>query len=183
MEFLYALFNRQGMKKISLCLLVAVVACSGPIGNPQVPEPEKPVELSRYLGRWYEIARYENRFEKGCEGVTAEYALLKDGKISVMNRCRKNGTFDEAKGKAKIVENSGNAKLRISFFGPFYLGNYWVLDHAEDYSWSIVGENSGRYLWILAREPKLSNARKAELLSKVKSLGYNLDLLHETVQP
>ena len=114
----------------------------GPIGNVAVPQPNKPVELTRYLSLWYEFARYENGFEKDCEAVTATYSRRDDGMIAVRNTCRKgavDGAEKIANGKAKILPDSGGAKLKVSFFGPFY-GDYWVLDHADDYSWSIVGE-------------------------------------------
>lgn len=167
--------------------LLFLTACgSYPVGNPSVPEPAKAVELERYLGKWYEIARYENRFEKGCEAVTAEYAKRDDGLIKVLNTCRKgavDGPVDTAEGKAKIVEGSNGAKLKVSFFGPFFFGDYWVLDRAEDYSWSIVGEPSGKYLWLLARKPTLSDEAKALLINKIKSLGYDTSLIHYPKQP
>ena len=163
-----------------LWLLLVLTACGGPVGNHAVPEPAKPVELSRYLGKWYEFARYENSFEKGCEGVTAEYSPLPENRIRVLNTCYKGGPEgkeDSADGKAKIVPESGNAKLKVSFFGPFY-GDYWVLDHAGDYSWSIVGEPSGRYVWILTREAK--PAEGEALVQRAKGLGYNTGMLHFT---
>ena len=154
-------------------------------GNPNVPEPSQPVDLQLYLGKWYEIARYENRFETSCEGVTAEYGLLPDGKISVRNTCHADspaGRERVATAKARIVPNSGNAKLRVSFFGPFYVGNYWVLDHAEDYSWSIVGEPSGRYLWILARAAHPDEALRESLFERAAALGYDTSRLRPTQQ-
>lgn len=154
-----------------------------PVGNRAVPQPAKPVDLQRYLGRWYEIARYEQGFQKGCEGVTADYALRADGMISVVNRCRKpDGKVSEAKGRAKVVDAATGAKLKVSFFGPFF-GNYWVLDHAEDYSWAIVGEPSGRYLWILAREPTPAPAKVDALIERVRALGYDTAPLRRTRQP
>jgi apolipoprotein D and lipocalin family protein len=110
-----------------------------PVGNRNVPESSKSVELERYLGRWYEIARYEQRFERGCTAATADYSLRPDGNVDVVNRCRKAGETSEARGIAKVVDRRSNAKLKVSFFRPFY-GDYWILDHADDYSWSIVGE-------------------------------------------
>ena len=132
---------------------LALGACAtlqrGPVGNEAVPEPVRSVDLNAYLGRWYEIGRYEAGFQRGCEAVTADYSLREDGLIGVVNTCRQGGLDGEPRsveGKARVVEGSGNARLKVSFFGPFYFGNYWILDHAEDYSWSIVGEGSGRYL-------------------------------------
>ena len=164
---------------------LCMTACtSSPVGNVHVPEPEKAVNLSKYTGLWYEVARYENRFEKKCEGVTAEYIPRADKQISVINTCHKNtvdGPIDVAHGAAKIVEGSHNAKLRVSFFWPFY-GDYWVLDHAEDYSWSIVGEPSGEYLWILSRKAVLSDKQMKSLVNKAHTLGYDTSLLYLTKQ-
>jgi apolipoprotein D and lipocalin family protein len=172
---------------LAVCALGLLAACAsltgGKCGNAQVPQPAKPVDLDRYTGRWYEFARYENRFEKGCESVTAEYAKRSDGLIAVTNRCRDGGTdgpLRVSEGRAKIVPDSANAKLKVSFFGPFYLGNYWVLDHADDYSWSIVGEPSGRYLWILTRAEHPDPVLRAELVRRVAVLGYDTAMLRQT---
>ncbi len=169
------------MKRFALvAVLLLVAACEPmPVGNTNVPEPAKAVELERYLGTWYEIGRYENRFEKGCEAVTAEYSLREDGIIRVLNSCMKDGKPDSAEGKAKPVEGSQNAKLKVSFFGPFYFGNYWVLDHATDYSWSIVGEPSGKYLWLLSRSAKLSEKQKKALWKRAEALGYDTSMIHD----
>jgi apolipoprotein D and lipocalin family protein len=177
------------MKLRTIFLLLAaglLAACSpvGPVGNASVPEPARRVELDRYLGHWFELARYENRFERNCEGVTADYSLREDGTVSVVNTCREggvNGNKKVAKGRAKLVPGSGNAKLKVSFFGPFY-GDYWVLDHASDYSWSIVGEPSGRYLWILTRTARPSDRTRKMLAAKARSLGYDVAMLRWTKQ-
>lgn len=167
---------------------VALAGCARlagghPVGNSAVPQPAKPVELQKYLGRWYEIARYEQRFQKGCAGVTADYSLRPNGDIDVLNRCRKpGGKLDEAHGRAKVVDTATNAKLKVSFFGPFF-GDYWVLDHADDYSWAIVGEPSGRYLWILARSPTPPENEVANLIDRTRELGYDTSMLLRTTQP
>lgn len=166
-------------------VLAACVANSRSVsGNAKVPEPAKAVDPDRYLGQWYEFARYENRFERGCEAVTANYAKRDDGLISIVNSCRVggvSGSVRTSEGKAKIEAGSGNAKLKVSFFGPFYVGNYWVLDHADDYSWSIVGEPSGKYLWILTREAKPSAEQRTALIERARKLGYDVTLLRETL--
>ncbi|HCF24922.1 MULTISPECIES: lipocalin family protein [unclassified Novosphingobium] len=178
-------------KVIFPALALAALALSGcatvfskhPVGNSAVPQPAKPVELSRYLGKWYELARYEQGFQKDCEGVTADYALRQDGMISVLNRCRKpDGKISDATGRAKIVDPVTNAKLKVSFFGPFF-GDYWVLDRAEDYSWAIVGEPSGRYLWILSRDANPGQARLDKMIGRAKELGYDTSMLRITKQP
>ncbi len=172
-------------------LAVAAVLLSGcavlgpkhPVGNTAVPQPAKSVELPKYLGRWYEIARYEQSFQRGCEGVSADYALRADGMIAVRNACRKpDGKVSVADGKAKIVDPVTNAKLKVSFFGPFY-GDYWVLDRAEDYSWAIVGEPSGRYLWLLSREQTPAPNQVAALIARAGALGYDTEMLLRTKQP
>lgn len=164
----------------------ALAACgslsAGPVGNPAVPQPAKPVDLKLYAGLWHEQARYENRFERDCEAVTATYRALPDGGIEVVNSCRQgavDGPLKVAKGRAKVVAGSSGAKLKVSFFGPFF-GDYWVLDHADDYSWSIVGEPRGRYLWILTREARPDAARRALLEARVRALGYDARLIRQT---
>ena len=173
------------MNAFVICLLLSGCA-DGPVGNTNVPQPAKAVDISQYVGRWYEIARYENDFEKGCEGVTADYTAREDGLIGIINTCRAgavDGAIKTVDGKAKIVKDSNNAKLKVSFFGPFYVGDYWVLDRADDYSWSIVGEPSGRYLWILSRKPVLTNIQMNILNAKVKAMGYDISLIYYPKQP
>lgn len=181
--------NRQLALAAAVTAAVLLSGCAGvlagrhPVGNSNVPEPAKPVELDRYLGHWFEIARYEQGFQKDCDGVTADYTKRADGKIDVLNRCRKpDGKMKDAKGVAKIVDPLTNAKLKVSFFGPFY-GDYWVLDHADDYSWSIVGEQSGRYLWLLSRSANPSESEKQALIARAAALGYDTSMLRITRQP
>lgn len=169
-----------GLAAILGACLLATGCSSMPVGNPSVPEPTKSVDLKRYAGVWYELGRYENRFETDCEGVTAEYRPHDDGKIEVINTCHKGapgGPVTVSRGKAKVT---GNAKLKVSFFGPFYFGNYWVLDHADDYSWSIVGEPSGKYLWLLTREPVPSDAVRKTVQTRAQALGYDFALVRLT---
>ena len=126
----------ENRRHLSLVALTAMGLCAyasltgGPVGNRAVPPPAKDVDLKRYLGLWYELARYENRFERDCEAVTAAYRALPDGQIEVINSCRKgsvDGPPKVARGRAKLVAGSRGAKLNVSFFGPFF-GDYWVLE-------------------------------------------------------
>jgi apolipoprotein D and lipocalin family protein len=161
-------------------------ATARPSGNRAVPEPAKPVDLGRYLGKWYEMARYDAVFERGCEAATAEYALRPDGLVQVVNSCRQGspaGRLRTARARARIVPGSGNAKLKVSFFGPFFVGNYWVMDHADDYAWTIVGEPTGKYLWILTRDPTPGQADKDALVARAAALGYDTGMLRFTKQP
>ncbi len=167
---------------------LALTACAslmtrGRIGNTAVPQPAKHIDLSRYLGLWYEIGRYENRFEKDCEGVTAEYRKRDDGEIEVINTARKgslSGPMKTANGKARVLPGSDNAKLKVSFFGPFYVGDYWVLDRAEDYAWSIVGEPSGRYLWLLSRTAQPHEMVRNTIEARTRELGYDWSMVRMT---
>ncbi|MDF7775271.1 lipocalin family protein [Sphingomonas sp. AOB5] len=147
-----------------------------PVINPKVPEPAKPVELERYLGKWFELARHENRYEKGLDAVTAEYELREDGRIAITNGGRQGGPKGEhsfVEGRAIVADEETNAKLKVSFFGPLYTGDYWILDHGDEYEWSIVGEPSGRYLWVLARDAKPEPAAMEAILKRVEALGYD----------
>lgn len=181
-------------RALSLVLIagaaVALAGCAtlrpGPVGNHAVPPPTKPVDLTRYVGRWYEIGRYEAGFQRGCEASVATYALRDDGLIGVTNTCRQGGLDGESRsveGKAKVVPGSGNARLKVSFFGPLYIGDYWVMDRADDYSWSIVGEPSGRYLWLLSRTPRPERQVHETIMNRARALGYDLSLIRPTQQP
>jgi apolipoprotein D and lipocalin family protein len=175
----------NGARFVSIALLFLVSACVafGPVGNRDVPEPVRSVDIKRYLGLWYEIGRYENGFERGCEGVTAEYSLGGNGEVRVLNTCHlgsPSGPSRSSEGSAKFVRGSNNAKFKVSFFGPLYVGDYWVLDRASDYSWSLVGEPSGRYLWLLSRDN--SPAALTKLTRRAAELGYDISLIRPTKQ-
>lgn len=173
------------LASLVIAVAAALAACSGAAGKDPVPQPAKPVDLELYLGRWYELARYDMVFERGCEGVTADYSLRPDGKVRVLNTCRKgapDGPVKTAEGRAKVVAGSEGAKLKVSFFGPFW-ADYWVLDRADDYSWAIVGEPSRKYLWILSRNATPGAEATAALVARVRALGYDTERLHMTGQP
>jgi apolipoprotein D and lipocalin family protein len=173
------------MRRMAWAMVLMVAGAIGPAFAQTLPrEPVRPVDLSRYLGKWYEQGRYEQSFQRGCEGVTAEYSALPDGRIRVVNSCRQdsvNGPLRQAEAKARVVEGSGNAKLKVSFFWPFE-GDYWVLDHAPDYAWAIVGEASGDYLWILTRDRRISAARYKALALRAERFGYDIGRLRRTAQ-
>lgn len=144
----------------------------------------KELDLEKYLGTWYEIARYDHSFERGLEGVTATYSMRPDGKIKVVNAGYKgslNGERSEAIGKAKIPNLDNPAKLKVSFFWIFY-GDYFVMELDKDYQWAIIGSSSDKYLWILSRTPQLDKKTYSELLSKLKTRGYNTSKLIEVKQ-
>ena len=133
------------------------------------------VNLQQYLGQWYEIYRLPNWFEDlDCNTVTAQYSLREDGDIKVVNTCHKNTKINTAVGVAKVVDKVNSSKLKVSFFRPFY-GDYWIIDLAPDYSWALIGEESGKYFWILARKPKLNSKLENELIESAKKLGYQTE--------
>lgn len=161
-----------------------VVASRFVLADSKPPLPTvSQVDLSRYVGKWYEIARYPNRFEKKCASdVTASYSQKSNGRIEVVNSCRQaDGKIKVSKGEAKVVDKSSNAKLKVAFFKPFY-GDYWIVDIAPDYSYAVVGEPSRRYLWILSRTPRLPDETYQKIEAKLAALGYDRAKLVKTAQ-
>lgn len=142
------------------------------------------VDLHQYAGKWYEIASYPQRFQKGCHCTTAEYTLSDKGYVIVENRCNRgsiNGKMSYIKGKAFVTKNSGNARLKVQFFWPFR-GKYWIIDLAEDYSFAVVGHPNRHYLWILSRTPKMKDTIYAEILERLHQKGFDLSRIQKTVQ-
>lgn len=136
------------------------------------------VDLNKYIGRWFEAYRLPNWFEDNdCNTVTAEYSIKENGDIRVLNSCYKLADqVNKADGVAYVADKTTNAKLKVSFFRPFY-GDYWIVDLAPDYSWALIGEGSGKYFWILTRDQKLSPETERMLLDRAKKLGYMTDRL------
>jgi apolipoprotein D and lipocalin family protein len=134
------------------------------------------VELDRYLGKWFEIAHLPFKFEDGATDITATYSLLKSGDVGVLNECIKDGKQKTAKGKAKVVDKKTGAKLKVTFFWPFY-GDYWIIKLGENYDYSVVGTPNRKYLWILCRTPKMNPNLYSEILEFVKSKGFNIEKL------
>ncbi len=142
------------------------------------------VDLARYLGTWYEIASFPQRFERGCTATTATYSLRDDGQLDVVNRCRlgsPQGKLKEAHGRARIVDRATNAKLEVSFFRPFW-GAYWIIDLAPDYAYAVVGHPGRDYLWILSRTPTMSDDIYRRILARLQSQGYETSRLARTIQ-
>lgn len=170
----------------SFCLLLTLAAVFATVVNDKKNDLEvvPRVDLNRYVGRWYEIARLPNRFEKKCaDSVTATYSLRTDGKVEVVNRCRKsNGDYTTATGKAKIVDKTTNAKLKVTFFWPFY-GDYWILDLGENYEYAVVGAPDRKYLWILSRNRQMDERLYQQLLAKMSARGFKTEQMIKTPQP
>jgi len=133
------------------------------------------VELDRYIGTWYEIARYPNRFQKDCFATTATYDLREDGKISVINRCRtgsQDGAEKVATGTAWVVDRETNARIKVQFFWPFS-GDYWIIQLGEQYEYAVVGHPDLTYLWVLSRTPRMEPEVYARILEQLRHQGYD----------
>lgn len=144
----------------------------------------KELDLNRYMGTWYEIARFPHSFEKDLVGVTATYSLRDDGKISVVNEGYKytlDGEQNKAVGKAKIPDKTEPGKLKVSFFWFFY-GDYYVLELDPDYQYVMLGSSSDKYFWILSRTPQMVPDVYEMLLEKARKRGYNLERLYKVPQ-
>jgi len=142
-------------------------------------------QLEKYLGTWYEIARFDHSFERGLQGVTATYSLKPDGKIQVLNQGYKkslNGKFKKAVGKAKLSSPETPRNLRVSFFWNFY-APYNILELDADHQYALIGSNSSDYLWILSRSPQMDEKTFQMLLDKAKARGYNTNKLIKVLQP
>jgi lipocalin len=132
------------------------------------------LQLDKYLGEWYEIARFDHRFERGMQFCKAQYTLREDGKVAVLNTGIKDGKPKEANGKAKLTDNP--RILRVSFFGPFY-GDYRIMLLSPDYQWVLIGGSNAKYLWILSRTPKLTDDVRETILAEATRRGYDVSKL------
>lgn len=162
-------------KALLLPLLLSLAACQSvpPDGKPPV-QAVPAVDLQRYAGTWHEVARLPMPFQRQCIGdTTANYRLRDDGAVAVVNRCRTATGFDQAEGKATVVEGSRNARLKVQFFWPFR-ADYWVIGLDADYRWAVVGDPQRKYLWILARTPQLPQAQLDAALAAARAQGYDL---------
>lgn len=168
------------MKIRWIVLAALIIPCA--MGADAPLETVAHVDLDRYVGKWYELARYPNRFERECDrNVTAEYAKQSNG-IEVVNSCLKvDGKTKRSEGHAKVQDAATNAKLAVTFFWPFY-GKYWVIDLGQNYEYAVVGEPSRKYLWILSRTNTISDAKYKEITQRLQAKGYDPNKLVRTKQ-
>ncbi len=165
---------------------IAALALMGSAAEAVAPAPTKPVDLQRYAGRWYEVGRVPNHFERGanCEGSTADYAQDAKGAVTVVQTCHENSPTGPEKvyhATARIMDPGVNAKLKLTFY-VVLSKEYWVLDHAQDYKWAIVGDPTGKFLWLFSRQAALAPSLKDILLARAKALGYDTSRLEFPVQ-
>ena len=164
------------MKKL---LFLSLVLLGGCVGRPDNIHPVSHFDTSKYLGKWYEIARLDHSFESGLSHVTADYTLRQDGGLKVVNRGYNDGSkiWKEAEGKAYFVDKKDEAYLKVSFFGPFY-GSYIVFDlDQQDYRYSMISGPNKSYFWLLSRTPTMDAALQQRLIAKAQSLGFDTSKL------
>lgn len=175
------------MKTVRLLLIFSVLfifSCTKTNSQMIDQTTVKELDLNRYLGTWYEIARFPHSFEKNLVGVTATYSLREDGKIEVLNQGFKNtldGEKSKAVGKAKIPNKLEPGKLKVAFFWIFY-ADYFVLELDENYQYAMIGSSSDKYFWILCRTPQMDSATYEMLLKKARKRWYNLAKLEKVPQ-
>ena len=172
---------------LAIMIASALVGCGHMGTSRSTPlETVARVDLDRYLGTWYEIARYPHRFQEDCVASTATYARLADGRIRVENACRDASRDDEVRrvtGVAWVASgDSSNAKLEVQFFWPFR-GAYWIIDLDPDYRYAVVGHPSREYLWILSRTPSMDEHVYQRLLRGIAAQGYDLSRIRRTLHP
>jgi apolipoprotein D and lipocalin family protein len=142
------------------------------------------VDLDRYIGTWFEIANFPQRFQQGCTETTATYTVRSDGDIDVLNQCREGSLDGELRsnlGRARVIDRKTNAKLQVSFFRPFW-GDYWIIDLDDDYQYTVVGHPGRDYLWILSRTPTLAEETYRTILERLETRGYDTSRLIRTQQ-
>lgn len=163
---------------IKLLFMISILSMNH-FAQQNPPSTVNSVDIKKYTGLWYEIAKIPNRFQKQCiSGTTAQYTLREDGRIDVVNSCiEADGSIDRAEGLARIVDKKTNAKLEVSFFSilgwrPVW-GDYWIIGLDENYQWVVVGTPNRKYGWILSRTPQLDNKKMEELFQILKDQGYD----------
>lgn len=169
------------MKQLVLILTLLLTGCTG------IPEGVTAIdgfEVNRYLGKWYEIARLDHRFERGLSRITAEYRLREDGGIDVINRGynAETGEWEQAEGRAYFIASPTTGRLKVSFFGPFYGGYNIIGLDKQNYAYALVAGPDRSYLWILSRTPTLDRGILVRLIDKANSLGFATDRLIYTEQ-
>jgi apolipoprotein D and lipocalin family protein len=167
-----------------LAALIGGLCCGVPLAGSSLaaaPEPTKPVDLSRYFGRWYEIARTPNLFEHGaeCDAPTADYGADGGGRIRVVQTCHRGsptGAETIYRATGRILDPGINARIKLTYY-LVISKEYRVLDYARDYKWAIVADSTGKFVWLLSRAPDVAAATRSEMLQRAQSLGFDVGRL------
>ncbi len=167
------------MKNFSIILILTFITSCSSMKLPLETVPN--VDLRKYVGIWYEIAHLPVSFQKNCACTTAEYSLTEKDYVRVVNRCydTKKNKWKDAKGKAFIVPNTNNSKLKVQFFWPFK-GDYQITELGKNYEYAVVGSPDRETMWILSREPEMSESLYQELVSKMKIKKFPVEKLIRT---
>ena len=160
---------------LRIALLAAMLVIFAPGAQAAAPQPTRNVDISAYSGRWFEIARMPNKLQRGCLNGSVDY-LLERGRLRAVQRCTRRGETDPRtfRSSGRILDPGANTKTRLTFAG-FWSQEYWVIDHSRE--WAIIGDPSGRYLWIMSREPTLTPEVMAQSVNRVRALGYDAERL------
>jgi apolipoprotein D and lipocalin family protein len=164
---------------------LALLAATAVQASTVTPEPRRGIDPDRYLGRWYEIARYPNMIQDKCEAPTSDWTKGSNGQYDVVQTCH----IGSPSGPAKVWRGAGriiaanNSKIRIGFFGGFVHQDYWIVDRSDDYSWCIMGTPNPRFVWIMSRRAVLSDSQRAALVARARALGYDTSNLVFDRQP
>ena len=172
------------MKRLITISFTIILATLSFFAQSETASPVKAVtavDLGKYAGTWYEIAKYPNKFQKNCVGnITATYTLKGADKLEFLNKClKKDGTVENAKADGKVEDKRTNAKLKVRFapgftsFLPFVWADYWVIDLADDYKYAVVATPDRDYFWILSREPEMKDALYQDILRRAEKQGFN----------
>jgi apolipoprotein D and lipocalin family protein len=185
--------SRPGIaRQWAATVALAAVAALQPARTPAQAPPVQAVafvDLNRYVGDWFEIAKFPNRFQRQCSGdVRARYTKRADGRIDVVNQCRTADGRTEVHGVARLVDEQTHARLQVRFapawlsWLPAVWGDYWIIGLAEDYSWAVVGDPSREYLWLLSRTPRLNDESVASARAAASANGFDVARLVKTPQ-
>ena len=177
--------SRTGLA--ALVFAIGLAAAPSAAGQDRAVQTVDKVDLSRYVGEWFEIARFSNRFQRQCLGgvVRAVYTIRQDGRLDVVNRCRTDDSITQARGVARIVDSRTATKLKVRLapavlsFLPAVWGDYWVVGLASDYSWATVGSPDRKYLWILGRTSSMGTEAYAAALEAARSNGFDVARLYQ----
>lgn len=169
---------------LSIIFIAGLIAMPGNNATGKGPlQTVSSVDLNRYMGDWYEIARTPNRYESECASdASAHYQLMPDGRVAIKNECRTSrGKTHTAQGKGTVADQDSKAKLKVSFFWPFS-GDYWIIDLDKDYLYAVVGEPERKNLWVLSRTPNLDQRTYDEILKRIQAQGYEISRVQKTTQ-
>ncbi len=160
-------------------IAAALAASAMPAGAQATAQPVQHIELTKMMGRWYEVARLPNSIQRGCQAGASDWTRTAEG-FSVIQSCHKgspDGPVSEWKAKARVADPVSNAKFRMSFFGGLVSQEYWVLDQRSDEGWLILATHDGKYLWLMSQKPTLPATIKTEAVARIKQLGFDIGRL------